>query len=171
MVRKPDFGHISSRGRFWGGILLGVGLFWLIWLLFFYHPVSSTSSQWAGAEATPSPLAVSGLHTASLTAAGITVNTISPPSTMSQAQALQLADQLEPDAAAGAHKKLLSSVSLTYLAASRGAKDLRAVPVWMICYQDIPQAQTTVALDTGTAHDLYVFLNPRTGSIVLTVWA
>ncbi len=91
---------------------------------------------------------------------------------LSQAQALQIADQMEPDAATGAQTIDARYALLTYTATT-GAKsgpDLQNVPVWMIWFQKVPQPQTNVALDAGVSHDLYVFLNATTGQMELTVW-
>lgn len=170
-MRNWPFTRWSRLSQVIGGMLLGIFVFWLARFLFFSAPTSPQVLPFDGASAPPAATTIS--TPAALKDAGITLESSAAPATMSQAQALQLAQQFEPDAASGAKKTVAQAVLLTYpaSAAIKGHADYQRVPVWMVWYQQIPQGQNDVAIDNQSAHDLYVFLDARAGQEVLTVWS
>ncbi|GCE03765.1 hypothetical protein [Dictyobacter aurantiacus] len=173
MVRKPVLVRLEGRGRFIGGLLLGVGLFWLLWL-FLFHPVSvPVISRWSMVDAATTPVPASLLQSAPLMSAGVTLNTPNDTPPISQLQALQLAAQAEPAAAASAKKIDAYYVLLTYPAAAnhQNHSSLTNLPTWLIWYQQVPQPSTNVALTTQPPQDLYLFINAQTGQLALAVWA
>ena len=149
-----------------GAILLGLGCLWLGWLLLGQHNNSSGSFVWPsfpGSNAT----AASNAPLPQLTAEGITLGQANQKPTLSQQQAVTLANQLEPDAASNA-----KSVNARYVLLSHNT--LSNVPVWMVAYQKIPIAPNSAAVDpvpsTHSYHDLYVFMDANTGKELLSVW-
>lgn len=173
MARKSIPVRLEGRGRFIGGLLLGVGLFWLLWLLFFHPAAMPVISRWSMSDAAASPLPASVLQSTPLTAAGIVLSTPDNSASISQMQALQLAAQAEPDATDGAKSINAYYVLLTYTATahSQNSASLTNLPTWLIWFQQVPQPPTNVALTTQPPQDLYLFINAQTGQVELTVWA
>jgi hypothetical protein len=103
----------------------------------------------------------------SLTAEGITLSSANQNPTLSQQQAVTLANQLEPDAANNAKSIYARCVLLSHAS-------LNSVPVWMVAYQKIPIEPNSASVDpassTRTSHDLYVFVDANTGKELLSVW-
>lgn len=172
MIRKPVPVRLEGRGRFIGGLLLGVGLFWLLWFFFFHPSAMPVISRWAIITADSTPLPASILQATPLVAAGITLNTPNNDPPISQLQALQLAAQAEPDAAGSAKKIEAYYVSLTYATTTHNQNNssYADLPAWLIWYQQVPQAPTNVALTRLPPQDLYLFINAQTGQTVLAVW-
>ncbi|WP_126549134.1 hypothetical protein [Dictyobacter kobayashii] len=79
MIRKPVPVRLEGRGRFIGGLLLGAGLFWLLWLLFFHAGGVPINSQWSIPAVTTSPLPAALEQSTPLTSAGIM---LSPPANL-----------------------------------------------------------------------------------------
>jgi hypothetical protein len=166
-----------------GGILLGIGIFWLAKLLFFHAPAAAPLMPATGAGARPTVSAADGGHGSSspltfstpapLRAAGITVSAIQPPATMSEAQALLLAGQDEPDAASSAKKQVADAVSLSYPASKvvKGHADFNHSIAWMVWYQQVPQGGNGIAIDKQPNHDFYIFLDAKTGQELFTIWS
>jgi hypothetical protein len=111
-----------------------------------------------------------------LVAAGITLQhpTLTP--ALNQQQALLIASQLEPEAAANAQSTTSQFVLLDYTNRSNASAQpaLNHVPAWMIVYQGIPQQPNDASADPKpnpqTSHNLYVFLNATTGKELLAIW-
>ena len=173
MERKPIPVRLEGRGRFIGGLLLGVGLFWLLWLLFFHPATVPVISRWSMSDAIASPLPASVLQSTPLTAAGIVLSAPNNSPPTSQMQALQLAAQAEPDAAGGAKSINAYYVLLTYTAVAHNqdSASFTNLPTWLIWFQQVPQTPTNVALTTQPPQDLYLFINAQTGQVALRVWA
>jgi hypothetical protein len=170
-LQEPQWRKLSQIA---GGILLVIAFFWLLKLLFFSTP--STSSLIPSNSQGLAPFSSSGnaiTTPASLSSAGITLEGSATPSTMSQKQALQLASQLQSEAAAGAKKTVAQAVLLDYPASAgvKGHTSYQHLPVWMIWYQQVPQGGNGIAIDNQPNHDLYVFLDVKTGQEVLTIWS
>jgi hypothetical protein len=157
-----------------GGILLGIGIFWLAKIFFFSAPATAPSLPMAGVNATPTSLSQKGTVStpASLRAAGITLSGVQGSTPIDEAQALQLARQDEPDATSSAKKLVATAVTLDYpaAAAARGQQDIRHLMAWMIWCQQVPQGGEGIAVDKQPNHDLYIFLDAKTGQEVLTIW-
>ena len=172
MVRKPASMYLQGRKNFFGGIVLGCGLFLLIWLLFFHQTTAPIVSHWTSIVVISSPISAAGTLPAVLTADGINLTVPTQASVLSEAEALQIASQLNSDAASGAKTTSARYALLTYTAAAHGQNrpDLQNVPVWMIWFQKIVQPETSAAFATASLHDLYVFINANTGQMELTVW-
>jgi hypothetical protein len=112
-----------------------------------------------------------------LLAEGITLGAPGGQPALSQQQALALAAQLEPDAAAQAKTITASYVLLNYPNVSTPAThaNLNNVPAWMIWYQKIPYVPADASVDPTpfphSYHDLYVFIDATSGKELLAVWA
>jgi len=95
---------------------------------------------------------------------------------LSQQQALLIASQLEPEAAANAQSTISQFVLLDYVNRSNASAQprLRHVPAWMILYQGIPLQPNDPSADPKpnphTSHNLYVFLDATTGKELLAIW-
>jgi len=111
-----------------------------------------------------------------LLAAGITLGKPLQPSALNQQQALLIASELEPDAAANAKSTTTQYVLLNYTNRSTPAirPDLTNYPAWMILYQNIPLQPSDASVDPTpfprSHHDLYVFLDANNGKELLAIW-
>ncbi len=155
-----------------GAILLGLGCLWLGWLLFSQHNNTSTSFIWPlpGSNASSSDAPIP-----QLVAAGINLGHAGQTATLSQQQAITIANQLEPDAASNAKSTNARYVLLNYVPTGTSTHaNVNNVPVWMVLYQHIPIAPNNASVDpvpsTRSYHDLYVFVDANTGKEVLSVW-
>jgi hypothetical protein len=167
MVRKPDSAQLHTLSKFGGGALLVVGICLFAWLIFFQHPATSVPSQlWFTANVTATPVSGLVLQNSALQAAGIQLESTNQPAVVSQAQALQLVNQQQPDAAADAKK-----IEEHYGLLNENAQKIHNVAVWMIWYQSIAQPPNGIEVSATAAHDLYVFVDAKTGRTILSVWA
>jgi hypothetical protein len=111
-----------------------------------------------------------------LFAAGITLSHPTQTPGLNQRQALLIASQLEPEAAANAQNTSAQYVLLNYSTRDTPAapSDLNHVPTWMILYQGIPLQPGDPSVDPTpfpqSHYDLYVFLNAKTGKELLAIW-
>ena len=156
----------KSRSAVVGAILLGLGCLWLGWLLLGQHNNSSGSFVWPSLPGTnTTPAANAPLP--SLTAEGITLGQANQNPTLSQQQAVTLANQLEPDAASNA-----KNINARYVLLNHAS--LSNVPAWMVAYQRIPIEPNSASVDPASStrayHDLYVFVDANTGKELLSVW-
>ncbi len=166
MAKKRSRFRSKSVSGIVGAILLGLGCLWLGWLLLGQHNSSPGSFIWpssSGANTNPS----SNAPLPQLSAEGITLGHAGQNPTLSQQQAVLLANQLEPDAANNAKNINARYVLLTHAS-------LNNIPVWMVSYQRIPIEPNNASVDpvpsTRSYHDLYVFVDANTGKEVLSVW-
>ena len=156
-----------------GAILLALGCLWLGWLLLGQHNNSTTGSFiWplVGTNATPADGPIP-----QLVAEGISLSHASQSPTLSQQQAMTIANQLEPDAAMNAKSTNAKYVLLNYVPTGTSTHaNVNNTPVWMVLYQRIPIAPNNASVDpvpsTRTYHDLYVFVDANSGKEVLSVW-
>ena len=58
-----------------------------------------------------------------------------------------------------------------FSSSDKGHTSYQHLPVWMIWYQQVPQGGNGIAIDNQPNHDLYVFLDVKTGQEVLTIWS
>jgi hypothetical protein len=156
-----------------GIILLVVAALWLGWLVFYRGiPAGTSILSFPGLPPLNTPIT----QPSPLLAAGITLGRPSQTPALNQQQALLIASQLEPDAAANATKTSSEYVLLNYTntAASTSHTTLHNVPVWLIQYQQIPLAPTDPSVDPNApahaTHDLYVFLDANSGKELLAIW-
>ncbi len=174
MVRKKRHRSQSNlRSGIFGGVLLGIALLWLGWILFFQHghPPAVTLPGFA-----PSPTNAPEVQIPQLVAEGITLEHADQTPKLSQQQALFIASQRAPDAASKA--KVVTARYVLLNAPVTGTPsthpNLSNVPVWMVWYQHIAQVSADPAVDpTPLAHpfrDLYVFLDATSGKELLSVW-
>ncbi len=111
-----------------------------------------------------------------LFAAGITLSHPTQTPRLNQQQALLIANQLEPEAAANAQNTSAQYVLLNYSGRGTPAaqRDLNHIPTWMVLYQGIPLQPSDPSVDPTpfpqTHHDLYVFLDANTGKELLAIW-
>ncbi len=156
-----------------GAVLLGLGCLWLGWLLLGQHNNNTSGSfVWplVGTNATPTDAPIP-----QLVAAGISLSSAGQSPALSQQQAMTIANQLEPDAAANAKSTNARYVLLNYVATGTSTHaSVNNVPVWMVLYQRIPIAPNNASVDpvpsTRSYHDLYVFVDANSGKEVLSVW-
>lgn len=157
-----------------GGILLGIAVLWIIWRLF--HPTAGEVSLPILPIPGLAPTYPAVQQVPPLAAAGVTLGTPAQASTLNQQQALLLARQLEPDAAANAQKTIAEYVLLSYNSTSPSSPhhSLSKIPAWMVVYQRIPLAPADASVDPTpfpqSYHDLYVFLDAGSGKELLTIW-
>lgn len=173
LLRKLRSARLNSVSAIAGGVLLGIGCLWLISLLAFHRNSSSVTLSMFSSTA---PVGSPEIQAPPLQAEGITLLHADQRAALGQQQALTLAAQYEPDAAAKAKSTVVRYVLLDYLAAN-GAKshpDFNNTPVWMVWYQKIPLQPGDAAADPtpfpSSTHDLYVFLDANSGDEVLSVW-
>ena len=155
-----------------GAVLLGLGCLWLGWLLLGQHNNTSGSFVWpiVGTNATPTNAPIP-----QLISEGISLSSANQSPTLSQQQAMTIANQLEPDAAANAKSTNARYVLLNYVATGTSTHaNVNNEPVWMVQYQRIPIAPNNASVDpvpsTRSYHDLYVFVDANSGKEVLSVW-
>ena len=175
MAKKRQSSPFRTSTAFVGGLLLLVGFLWLGWIFFSHHsPVSlSPSTILPGLVATPTP----NLQFAPLIAQGITLRGTDQRPALSRQQAVEIANQLEPDAASRAKgtdtRYALLSYPMTKNAVTHPAWD--NVAVWLVLYQKIPQGSGDTSFDPKSPaqpyHDLYVFLDANSGQELFSLWA
>lgn len=146
-----------------GAGLLVVALVWAFLLVFQPSVASRISSSLPLPRSAATPTGQAQI--AALQAEGITLGHPSQAPTLSQQQALLLANQLMPEAATQAKSIQASYVLLNYPADS-GHPDFNNVPAWMIVYQQVP-----VTFASQSHQDLYLFLDANTGKELLAIWA
>jgi hypothetical protein len=171
-VRKTPTPRPRLASGVIGGILVGLCALWLGWLLL--HQL--------GGPALP-PLPVIGFlptptpdtQLAALTAEGITLGHTDQAPTVSQQQALQLASQLEPDAASLSKSSSAQYVLLNYPNKSTPAThaNFNGVPSWLVVYRKIPLKSAAASVDptpsSRTTYDVYVFLDANSGKELLVI--
>src|SRR5947209_18764620 len=168
-ARSP---RVTSTSGIVGGILLAIAALWMIWLL--VHQLGGPSLPTLALPGFP-PITSSSSTTQipTLAAEGITLGHTDAVPTLSKQQALVIASQLQPDAAARAKTTDAQYVLVTYTNKSTPAThaDLNNAPTWLIHYQKIPLSPPDPAIDpappTRTSYDLYVFLDANSGKELL----
>ena len=167
-TRRP----ISSTSGIVGGILLAVAALWMIWLL--VHQLAGSALSVIPIIGFP-PVTSSTTQLPPLAAEGITLGHTDASPTLSKQQALVIASQLQPGAAAKAKTTDAQYVLVTYPNKSTPAThvDLNNTAAWMILYQKIPLSAPDPAIDptppARTSYDLYVFLDANSGKELLVV--
>ncbi|HLX58082.1 MAG TPA: hypothetical protein VKR83_13760 [Ktedonobacteraceae bacterium] len=154
-----------------GAVLIIGAACWLGWLLLrqFTGIAGISISPLSATGATLSPT----VALTPLAAAGISLGhpTLTP--ALNQQQALLLAGELEPVAAAQAKKTSSEYVSLTYADRSNARSDLTNIPAWLIIYRQIPIPANDPSVDPAssqqTHQDLYVFLDANNGKELLAI--
>jgi hypothetical protein len=118
------------------------------------------------------PTETSEMQISSLLAEGIVLGQTGQTPALNQQQALFIASQLEPDAAARAKSVSTRYVLLTYNSTTTPAAHapLNDVPVWIVWYQKIPLDASSTSVDPQSSHDLYVFLDASSGKELMAVW-
>lgn len=145
-----------------GGVLLGIAVIWIGVLLLQHAGVTVPSMPGIGSPATQ----VSAIQITPLVAEGITLGQTDQTPALNQQQALLLASELEPDAAAHAKVTGARYVLLNYANTSTPAihPNFAGVPAWMITYSQISGQSSSQA-----TYDLYVFLDANSGKELLSV--
>jgi hypothetical protein len=155
-----------------GGLLICAALAWFGWLLLRQHspglsfnfPFTGFSNQ-PTAQATADPLVSAGI-TLGTPAAGQT-------SALSREQALLLANQMEPQAAAHASHIDAAYVLLTYKGKASTLTSLQEAPAWLVHYTHVASAGPDTAADphaSNTSHDCYIFLDANNGKELFAIW-
>lgn len=157
-----------------GGILLGVCLLAVGWLLLAPHLDFRAGPTWIIPWAANSPQ--TDLQVPQLTAQGITLAETNQQPTLSEQQALFISSQLEPEAASSAQSTNARYVlvSSTSTSATAGRPVLNATPVWLVWFQKIPSAASDTQVDPTPSpqatHDLFVFLDANSGKELFSLW-
>lgn len=155
-----------------GGLLICSALGWFIWLLVsqqqsglvFRIPFTNTQNQ-PTAQPSVDPLLAAGITLATPDSAQTSL--------LSQQQALVLANQLEPQAAARARSISAAYVLFNYKGSTPMPGGLSGVPAWLIHYSRVASAGPDTAADphaTNAPHDCYLFLDANSGQELLAVW-
>jgi len=172
MIKRRRRAQSKRMSGIAGAVLLGLGCLWLGWLLLGQHNNTSGSFVWPiiGTNATPSDI-----QAPQLAAEGIRLSAAGQSPTLSQQQAMTVANQLEPEAATNAKSTNAKYVLLTYTPTGTATHAaLNNVPVWLVLYQRIPIEPNNASVDpvpsTRSYHDLYVFVDANSGKEVLSVW-
>lgn len=172
MAKKRRRSRSNLGSAIIGSILLCIAFLWLAWILFFRHgPPPSISFPGFAPTAAPAEVQIP-----QLIAEGITLGHADQAAKLSQQQALFIAGQQEPDAAARARSVSARYVLLNYSTTSTPTThpNLVNVPVWVVWYQHIVQDPADPSVDATPSahpyHDLYVFLDANSGKEVLAVW-
>ena len=110
-----------------------------------------------------------------LVAAGVTLSTPDQGQTslLSEQQALMLAGQMEPQAAAHAASVSAQYVLFSYKGSSATTASMHSVPAWLVHYTKVAEVGPDIASDphaTNTAHDCYLFLDANSGQELLALW-
>jgi hypothetical protein len=150
------------------GLIIGLALFSL-WQVFFvpYHNVSLLSFRQERAN--------TELQIPALQNRGVSLGYATQVPMISQAQAIVLANQLEPTAAVNAKKIAGRYILLNYTANSETTPTrFTNQSAWCIWYQSVPLQVDNTAVD-GTSsspvqQDIYVFLDDRTGRELVVFW-
>jgi hypothetical protein len=175
MTGKQPPSRIYRISGVLGGILLLIGCIWLAWLLL--HPYANGDQPSNFTLPGFAPTAEPEMQIPPLLAEGIVLGHASQTPALSQQQALFIASQLEPDAAAKAKSVSARYALLTYNSTTTPAAHapLRDVPVWIVWYQKIPLEAASSSVDPTpfpqATHDLYVFLDASSGKELMAVWA
>ncbi|MDQ6660013.1 MAG: hypothetical protein M3Z24_03495 [Chloroflexota bacterium] len=152
-----------------GGILLCIGAIWggSMLLHSFGGPAISLFPVYNGGAGTTG----NDMQFPPLTAAGISLSHTDQAPPLNRQQALLLASQLEPDAAANAKNIGNEFVLMSYTNSATPAAhaNFNNTPIWLIVYQKIPLGSTDAS--TKSSYDLYVFLDASTGKELLLVRA
>jgi hypothetical protein len=150
-----------------GGILIGLAGAWAIWLLL--HQFSASIPMPPGLPPAQNATPVSQISP--LAAEGITLSPASQTPTIGQQQALHIAQQLEPDAAASAKQTTAQYVLVTYPVTGTPAAhaNLHNTPVWLIAYQNVPLTPGDSSASGQSTYNLYVFLDASSGKELLVV--
>jgi hypothetical protein len=175
--KRPNVRRPAPRSRsvsaIIGAILLVVAVASFAWLVTrHYQPAGLPILSLPGFAPTNTPI----VQTPPLLAAGITLGDPKQPPALNQQQALFIASQLEPDAAAKAQTTNARYVLLNYDSKGTPAArpDLNNTPAWMVLYQNIPLEPSDASVDPTpfpqSHHDLYVFLDATTGKELLVIW-
>lgn len=150
-----------------GGILIGLAGVWAIWLLL--HQFSTSIPMPPGLPPAQNATPVSQISP--LAAEGITLASASQSPPIGRQQALLIAQQLEPDAAASAKQTTAQYVLVTYPASGTSAAhaNLHDTPAWLIEYQSVPLAPGDSSASGQSTYNLYVFLDASSGKELLVV--
>ncbi|HEY3993546.1 MAG TPA: hypothetical protein VGM01_11790 [Ktedonobacteraceae bacterium] len=170
--RTPDalLRHLSA---IIGGLLICATLAWFGWLVVRQHNpgLATIRFPFSGLQAQPTTQAAGD----PLLAAGVTLSAPSQGQTalLSEPQALLLANQMEPQAAAHASKVSAQYVSFNYKGSGTTRASLHDVPAWLIHYTKVAEAGPDIAADpraTNPSHDCYLFLDANSGQELLALW-
>lgn len=156
-----------------GGLLICATLTWFGWLLVHQHnPGLSFRFPFAGFQSQPTTQATAD----PLVVAGITLAAPGPGQTahLTQEQALLLANQMEPQAAAHAVSVQATYVLLNYEGKSSTLVSFHNAPAWLIHYIHVAAAGPDTAADphaTNPPHDCYFFLDANSGQELFALWS
>lgn len=156
-----------------GGLLICLVMVWFVWLVVHQINPSVVTIQFPftnQAQPTVQPTVDP------LLAAGITLSTPAQGQTaqLTQSQALLLANQMEPQAAAHAGSVSAQFVLVSYKGNTTTTGEVSGAPVWLIHYSNVSGVAPDTAADphaTNTSHDCYLFLNASSGQELLALWA
>jgi len=148
-----------------GGALILVASLGFLWL--FLHQFSPSLVSFTFPHPTNAPADP-------LVAAGIT---LSDPAqgqepSLTRQQALLLVNQMEPEAAAH-NGGVTASYTLFSYRGNNSAASFHDVPAWLVHYTKVSGPSPDTSADPHAAsarHDLYVFLDAKSGKELLAIW-
>jgi len=156
-----------------GVALIGAAVLWFIWLLVRQVNPGLVSLSFPFPNMLPPRQASTPVDP--LATAGITLS--SPfqgqEPALTQQQALLLAGQMEPQAAAKSAGVSARYTLFSYQGTAPGAASFHNQPVWLIHYSGISEPLPDTAADphaSSTKHDLYVFVDASSGRELLAIW-
>lgn len=164
---------MRSLSALMGGLLICATLAWFGWLLVRQHnPGLSFRFPFSDFPNQPTKQAAAG----PLLVAGITLEPPGPGQTalLTQEQAVLLANQMEPQAAAHASSIKATYVLLNYEGKSSALASFHNAPAWLVHYIHVAAAGPDTAADphaTNPPHDCYFFLNANNGQELFALWS
>lgn len=173
-ARRPSVAPGSHRvSAIVGGALIAVAALWFLWLL--VRQVSPGVLSLRFPLPNPQPARPTSTPVDPLAVAGVTL--LAPlqgqEPGLTQQQALLMAGQVEPQAAARATGVDARYTLFSYQASAAQSPGFHNVPTWLIRYRGIAEPRPDTAADphaTGASHDFYVFLDASTGRELLAIW-
>ena len=157
-----------------GGLLICAALAWFGWLLLRQHDLAGLTFRFPFAGSQNQPATQTAADP--LVAAGITLTTpgSGQPAILTWQQALLLANQMEPQAAAHASNVSSSYVLVSYQGKTPAMTALHDVPAWLVHYTHVASAGPDTGADPHAAnpsHDCYLFLDANSGQELFALWS
>jgi hypothetical protein len=156
-----------------GGLLICAAFLWFGWLVLRQHNpgLATIRFPFPGLQAQPTSQATVD----PLAAAGVTLSTPAQgqASLLNEQQALLLAGQMEPQAAAQAGNVSAKYVLFSYKGSSSSTPRMNNVFAWLVEYNNVAEAAPDKASDphaSSITHDCYLFLDANSGQELLALW-
>lgn len=171
--RREPGASLRQLSAIVGGLLICAALAWFSWLLVRQHSPGLAEMRFPFAGPQTQPTAQATVDP--LLAAGITLATPAQgqAASLTRQQALLLADQMEPQAAAHASNVSAEYVLFSYKGSKTTIAALYDTPAWLVHYSKVSGVGPDTDADphaTNTSHDCYLFLDANHGQELLALW-